>query len=80
MVSNNLIDWHTDPKTQFKAFRAELGLRPVEAARAMGVPYDTFKNWQSGRTHIPNVALRCIELLLSYPETAKNLAKKYPEV
>ena len=80
MVSRNITDWHTDPTAQFLAFRKELGLRPVEAARAMGVPYDTFKNWQSGRTKIPSVAFRTIELLLNFPDTARNLAKKYPEI
>jgi DNA-binding transcriptional regulator YiaG len=65
----------TAQKAQFDAFRAELGLTPTQAAKALGVPYDTFKDWQSGRRTPPSVAFRCIELLLLYPKTAKRLSK-----
>ena len=54
--------------------RKELGLSPTEMARAMGVSYDTYKNWQSGRRSMPAVAVRCVELLLNHPRTALKLA------
>ncbi len=76
-ISNNLIDWHTDPLTQFRAFEAELGLTPKETARAMGVSYETYRQWPTGKRKIDNCALRCIELLLKYPRTAKKLAKEW---
>ena len=57
------------------AVRARLDLSPVEMARALGVPYDTFKDWQSGRRSMPSVAHRCIELLLLYPKTARRLSR-----
>ena len=77
MVSNNLIDWHNDPHTQFVALEQQLGLKVGETARALGVPYDTYKNWKSGRTNISPSTFRSIELLLMYPKTAKKLAKKW---
>lgn len=63
------------PKSLLEA-RDTLGLSPVEMARAMGVSYDTFKDWQSGRRSMPAVADRCVELLLLYPKTAVRLARK----
>ncbi len=58
------------------AARKKLGLTPTEMARAMGVPYDTYKDWQSGRRKMPSVATRCVELLLRSPGTAQKLASK----
>lgn len=58
--------------------RLELGLSPVGMAKAMGVPYDTYKDWQSGRRSMPAVAIRCLELLLLYPKTARRLSKLIP--
>jgi len=55
--------------------RKKLELRPTEMARAMGVPYDTYKDWQSGRRSMPSVAIRCVQLLLRHPETADELAE-----
>ena len=54
--------------------RKKLGLRPTEMARAMGVPYDTYKDWQSGRRGMSASAVRCAELLLLHPRTAKRLS------
>ena len=51
--------------------RMELELSPVEMARAMGVSYETFNGWESGRRSMPAVAVRCVELLLLYPKTAR---------
>ena len=48
------------------AARKKLGLTPTEMARAMGVPYDTYKDWQSGRHSMPSVAVRCVELQGKY--------------
>ncbi len=60
--------------TQLTKARKKLKLSPTEMARAMGIPYDTFKNWQSGRRTMPAVAVRCVELLLKDPKTAQKLA------
>jgi len=57
------------------AARKKLGLRPTEMARAMGVPYDTYKDWQSGRRSMPSVAIRCVELLLQRLGTAGKLSE-----
>ncbi len=59
---------------ELTAARKKLGLSPTEMARAMGVSYDTYKSWQSGRRAMPAVAARCVELLLTYPKTARKLA------
>lgn len=64
-----------EPEDLTKA-REKLGLTPTEMARAMGVPYDTFNNWEAGRRSMPAVAVRCVELLLRHPRTAKELARK----
>ncbi len=55
------------------AARKKLELSPTEMARAMGVSYDTYKSWQNGRRSMPKVAIRCVELLLTYPKTARKL-------
>jgi len=59
---------------ELTAARQKLKLSPTEMARAMGVSYDTFKSWQSGRREMPAVAVRCVELLLKHPKTARELA------
>jgi len=58
---------------ELNAARKKLGLTPTEMARAMGVSYDTYRSWQSGRRSMPAVAGRCVELLLKYPKTALKL-------
>jgi len=58
---------------ELTAARKKLELSPTEMARAMGAPYDTYKSWQSGRRSMPAVAVRCVELLLFYPKTARKL-------
>ena len=60
---------------EITAAREKIGLRPVAMARAMGVSYDVFYQWESGRRKIPAVAVRCVELLLKYPRTARNLGQ-----
>ncbi len=56
--------------------RKELGLSPVEMARAMGVDYRVWNQWETGRRTMPAVGVRCVELLLKYPRTAKSLSVK----
>lgn len=53
-----------------------LMLGPVAMARAMGVNYDTYKNWRSERTSMPAVAIRCLSLLIEHPKAARTLSKK----
>ena len=60
---------------QLTTARKKLGLSPTEMARAIGVPYDTYKDWQSGRRSMSALAVRCVELLLRHPETADELAE-----
>jgi DNA-binding transcriptional regulator YiaG len=60
---------------ELTAARNSLGLSPTEMANAMGVTYDTYKNWQSGRRAMPAVADRCVELLLEHPKAADKLAR-----
>ena len=76
MVSNNLIDWHNNPREQFELLERQLDLRPTEMARAIGVPYDNYKKWKSGRYNLTPVTFRCIELLVKFPKTARKLAKE----
>lgn len=56
-----------------------LDLGPVKMARAMGVTYSTYKNWRSGRTSMPAVATRCLELLLAHPSAMRYLAETKKE-
>ena len=53
---------------QLTAARKKLDLTPTEMARAMGVSYDTFKDWQSGRRGMTPVANRCVEFAPDVPE------------
>ena len=68
--------WEAMTPEKLLEARDTLGLSPVEMARAMGVPYDTFKDWQSGRRAMPAVADRCVELLMLYPKTAVKLSRR----
>lgn len=64
---------------ELTAARTKLELSPTEMAKAMGVSYDTFKSWQSGRREMPAVAVRCVKLLLRHPRTARQLATRTVE-
>lgn len=63
---------------KLNAARNTLGLSPTAMARALGVPYPTLKDWQSGRRKMPAVGIRCVELLLRHPDTAHALSKNAP--
>ena len=43
--------------------RKHLGLSPTQMAKAMGVSYPTYKDWQSGRRNMSAAASRCVTLL-----------------
>ncbi len=60
---------------EITAAREMLGLGPVAMSRAMGVSYLTYRQWESGRRKMPAVAVRCLELLLRYPGTARKLGQ-----
>lgn len=60
---------------ELQAARDYLGLDVRSMARAMGVSFDTYRQWESGRRSMPAVAVRCVELLLANPRQAKRLAK-----
>ena len=51
-----------------------LGIGPAAMARALGISPETFGEWQSGRQAVPARVVRCLELLLLHPETARRLA------
>ncbi len=61
---------------QLKQAREKLHLGPVEMARAMGVSYETYRQWESGRRSMSAAAVRLEELLLLYPKTAQRLAEE----
>ena len=42
-----------------------LGIGPVEMARLLETPYNTYKAWKSGRNKLPGVAKVAITLLSS---------------
>lgn len=59
-------------KDELNQVRTEIfELTPGEMAAAMGVSYDTFKDWQSGRRNMNSSAVRCIELLKALKGTRK---------
>ena len=60
-----------EQQEELKTVRAELGLSAPEMAKAMGAPYGTFKDWQSGRNRLTPMGKRCIELLLAMKGTRK---------
>ncbi len=60
---------------QLKRAREKLHLGPVEMARAMGVSYETYRQWESGRRSMSAAAVRLAELLLLYPKTAQRLGR-----
>ena len=60
---------------ELTAARNELGLTPSEMAQAMGVSYDTFKDWQSGRRKLKGATVRVVEMLLAMKGT--RVGKKF---
>ena len=68
--------WPSVTAQELTEAREQLGLSPVEMSRAMGISYQTYKHWQAGRNAIPPLAVRCVELLMIYPRTAKRLAQR----
>lgn len=40
-----------------------LGVGPVEMARLLDTPYNTYKSWKSGRNKLPGVARLAVHLL-----------------
>ena len=41
-----------------------LGVGPVEVARLLDAPYNTYKAWKSGRNVMPGIAYVAVELLI----------------
>ena len=50
-------------------FERVMGLGPVAAAGKLDTPYDTYKDWKSGRHKMPGVAYNAIGLWMDYAET-----------
>lgn len=42
---------------ELKAWRVRLGLREVQAAKALGVPVQSYRNWEDGRRGVPALAV-----------------------
>jgi hypothetical protein len=57
-----------------------LGLGPAAMAHALGISSETFSEWQSGRQAVPTKVVRCVELLLLHPKTARRLAEKRSQI
>jgi len=49
-------------------FEHELGIGAVEAARKLDTPYDTYKDWKSGRHKMPGCAFTAINLWVAIQE------------
>ena len=49
-------------------FESELDIGPVAAARKIDTPYDTYKDWKSGRHKMPGCAWVAIELWIDISE------------
>ena len=45
-----------------RAFESAMNLGPVAAAKKLNTPYDTYKDWKSGRNKMPGCAYVAIEL------------------
>ena len=60
---------------QLTQAREILNLSPTQMAKALGISYDTYKDWQSGRRKPPAVAIRCVQLLLAIQGT--HIGKKF---
>lgn len=56
-------------RDELTAIRQRLGLGPVAMARALGVSYSTYRDWQSGKTRVHPAAVRCAELLQMLGDT-----------
>jgi len=52
---------------------AATGLGPVALAQALGVPYTTLWNWQSGRRPLVGASRVLLELLARRPEVVRDL-------
>lgn len=50
-----------------------LSLRPTQMAKAMGVPYSTYKKWASGANPLPTLAYRTIKYMRDNPALARQL-------
>ena len=49
-------------KAALRHFEKEMGLGAVAAAQKLDTPYDTYKDWKSGRNKMPGCAWVAIEL------------------
>ena len=49
--------------SELKAWRVRLGLREVEAARTLGVPAQSYRNWEDGRRAVPPLAVTLIRYI-----------------
>ena len=56
---------HTNQKQTLLDFEREMDLGPVAAARKLDTPYDTYKDWKSGRNKMPGCAYTAIGLWIA---------------
>lgn len=55
-------------KVKLKEFESVLNIGPVAASCKLDTPYNTYKDWKSGRYKMPGCAWIAIDLWLSISE------------
>lgn len=62
-TNDQLVNHCKDSQTEtLLMFESKLGIGPVAAARKLDTPYDTYKDWKSGRHKMPGCAYVALEL------------------
>jgi surface protein len=90
-VKHNIVKWSSENLTKFhgsanapnfRARREQCGATQSEIAKACGVSVQTVKNWEKGRTAIPEIAFSILDWFERPFAIAEKLAKDfmYPEV
>ena len=58
------VDFDMNQSEHLKQAEKSLGIGPVEMARLLNTPYNTYKAWKSGRNKLPGVVYVAIDLLM----------------
>ena len=61
-IGNPVLPWFKKQRDTLRQFEKEMGLGAVAAAQKLDTPYDTYKDWKSGRNKMPGCAYVAIEL------------------
>ena len=57
-------DFFHEQQQVIRAAEETLDIGPVELAGLIGTPYNTLKDWKSGRRKMPDIGFRAIELVV----------------